>query len=76
MLDRRRFLSTFSSLAAFSAAPFPSPRAISDDFLEQFPTKLPDRSLYESDEEAPPRRRDSGVFTNKEAPRCCMSDWI
>jgi selenocysteine lyase/cysteine desulfurase len=52
MLDRRRFLSTFSSLAAFSAAPFPSPRAISDDFLEQFPTKLPDRSLYESDEEA------------------------
>jgi selenocysteine lyase/cysteine desulfurase len=52
MLGRRRFLSTLSTLAACSAAPLPAPRAISEDFLEQFPTRLPDRSLYESDEEA------------------------
>jgi selenocysteine lyase/cysteine desulfurase len=52
MLDRRSFLSTFSSLAALGAARGPALSAISDDFLAQFPTTLPDRSLYETDEEA------------------------
>jgi len=52
MQDRRSFLSTFSSLAALGAAPLPALSAISDDFLAQFPTQLPDRSLYDTDEEA------------------------
>ena len=52
MLDRRSFLSTFSGLAALGAAPLPAFSAITDDFLAQFPTKLPDRSLYDTDEEA------------------------
>jgi len=52
MLNRRSFLSTFSSFAALGAAPLPARSAISDDFLAQFPTKLPEPSLYEKDEEA------------------------
>src|SRR3974390_1658366 len=52
MLDRRSFLSPFSGLAALGAAPLPAFSAITDDFLAQFPTKLPDRSLYDTDEEA------------------------
>ena len=52
MLDRRSFLSSFSGLAALGATPLPAPSAISDDFLAQFPTKLPDSSLYDQNEEA------------------------
>src|SRR3974390_3527364 len=52
MLDRRSFLSPFSGLAALGAAPLPAFSAITDDFLAQFPTKLPDRSLYDRDPEA------------------------
>jgi isopenicillin-N epimerase len=52
MLDRRSFLSTFPTLAALGAAPLPALSAITDDFLAQFPTKLPERALYDTDEEA------------------------
>ncbi|HVM75008.1 MAG TPA: aminotransferase class V-fold PLP-dependent enzyme [Candidatus Saccharimonadales bacterium] len=52
MLDRRSFLSTIPSIAALSATPFPALSAAADDFLAQFPTSLPDRSLYDKDEEA------------------------
>lgn len=52
MLDRRSFLSTFPSLAALSVAPSAAMSAVTDDFLAQFPTKLPDRALYDTDEEA------------------------
>jgi isopenicillin-N epimerase len=52
MLDRRSFLSTFSGLAALGVAPVAARSVISDDFLAQFPSKLPDPSLYDKDEEA------------------------
>jgi len=52
MLDRRSFLSTVPSVAALGAMPFPAISSVSDDFLAQFPTTLPDPSLYETDEEA------------------------
>ena len=52
MLDRRSFLSTFPSLAAMGTAPLPAMSAFGDDFLAQFPTALPDRALYDKDEEA------------------------
>jgi len=52
MFDRRSFLSTIPSIAALSATPFPALSAAADDFLAQFPTSLPDRSLYDKDEEA------------------------
>ena len=52
MLDRRSFLSTFPSLAAMGTAPLPAMFAFGDDFLAQFPTTLPDRTLYDRDEEA------------------------
>jgi len=53
MLDRRSFLSVFPSLAALGAAPTTTfPKAISDDFLAQFPTELPAPALYDKDEEA------------------------
>ena len=52
MLDRRSFLSTFPSVAALGVVPFPAIPAVTDDFLAQFPTKLPDASLYDTDEEA------------------------
>jgi selenocysteine lyase/cysteine desulfurase len=52
MLDRRSFLSRVSSLAALGAARLPALSTISDDFLAQFPTQLPERALYDKDEEA------------------------
>ena len=52
MLDRRSFLSTFPTFAALGTVPLPSSSRISDDFLAQFPTALPDASLYDKDEEA------------------------
>src|SRR3974390_1488335 len=52
MLDRRSFLSTFSGLAALGAAPLPAFSAITDDFLAQFPTKLPDPAQFSNDGEA------------------------
>jgi len=52
MLDRRSFLSTFPSLAAMGTAPLPALSAMTDDFLAQFPTTLPDPTLYDKDEEA------------------------
>jgi len=52
MLDRRSFLSTFPGVAALGAVPFPAMPDVTDDFLAQFPSKLPDPSLYDTDEEA------------------------
>jgi len=52
MLDRRSFLSAFPTFAALGTVPLPSSSRISDDFLAQFPTALPDASLYDKDEEA------------------------
>lgn len=49
MFDRRSFLSSFAGIAALGAGPVPD--ACSEIF-GQAPDKLPDRSLYDTDEEA------------------------
>jgi len=46
-MDRRGFLSSFAGVAATSALGFGEPLAL----IEQAPTKLPERSLYDADEE-------------------------
>ena len=50
MFDRRNFLS--SLLAAAGAAPALSWNKLSDDLLAGIPGRLPDKSLYETNEEA------------------------
>ena len=49
MVDRRSFLSSFAGLAALAGSPLPE---ACYDVLAQFPDKLPDRSLYDTNEEA------------------------
>jgi isopenicillin-N epimerase len=49
MFDRRSFLSSFAGIAALGSGPLPD---ICSDILGQSPDKLPDRSLYDTDEEA------------------------
>ena len=49
MFDRRSFLSSFAGIAAVGAGPAPD---ICSEILGQSPDKLPDRSLYDTDEEA------------------------
>jgi len=49
MVDRRSFLSSFAGLAALGTSSFPE---ACRDILAQFPDKLPDRALYDTDEEA------------------------
>ncbi len=49
MVDRRSFLSSFASLAALGASPVAS---VYEDILAGYPDKLPDRALYDSNEEA------------------------
>ncbi len=50
MFDRREFLTSFAGAAALgSGANFP---AVCKDMLGQAPDKLPDRALYDKDEEA------------------------
>ncbi len=48
MIDRRGFLSSFAGMAALSGASFPP---VCTDLLGQAPEKLPERSLYDSNEE-------------------------
>jgi len=49
MSDRRGFLSSFLGLAGLAATPLPD---VCQDILAGAPDKLPDRSLYDQDEEA------------------------
>lgn len=51
MVDRRGFLSSFASVAALGTTGNRLPD-LCHDMLAQFPEKLPDRSLYDKDEEA------------------------
>jgi isopenicillin-N epimerase len=52
MVDRRGFLSSFAGLAALSGTRLPAVPEACHDILAQFPDKLPDRSLYDTNEEA------------------------
>ena len=49
MIDRRSFLTSVTGLAALGAGPLPE---VCHDILAQFPEKLPDRALYDTNEEA------------------------
>jgi isopenicillin-N epimerase len=49
MIDRRSFLSSFAGIAALTGAPLPD---VCEDILAHSPDKLPDRSLYDTNEEA------------------------
>jgi len=49
MVDRRSFLSSFAGLAALGTGSFAD---TCQDVLAQFPEKLPERELYDADEEA------------------------
>ena len=49
MIDRRSFLSSVTGLAALGAGPLPE---VCHDILAQFPEKLPDRALNDTNEEA------------------------
>jgi isopenicillin-N epimerase len=49
MFDRRSFLSSFAGIAALGSGPAPD---ICSEILGQSPDKLPDRNLYDTDEEA------------------------
>ena len=49
MIDRRGFLSSFTGMAALGTANFP---AVCKDLLGQAPDKLPESSLYATNEEA------------------------
>lgn len=49
MFDRRSFLSSLAGLGALAKSSFPD---ACHDILAQFPDKLPDRALYDTDEEA------------------------
>jgi len=48
MFDRRSFLSSFAGVAALAGSPLPD---VCQDILAHSPDKLPDRSLYDKDEE-------------------------
>ena len=52
MFDRRAFLSSFAGMAALGGAGIPPSPEVCHDILSQFPDKLPDRALYDSNEEA------------------------
>jgi selenocysteine lyase/cysteine desulfurase len=52
MVDRRSFLSSFAGVAALGSSGLPAMPEACQDVLAQFPQKLPDRSLYDTDEEA------------------------
>jgi len=52
MVDRRSFLSSFAGVAALGGTPLPALPEVCHDILAQFPEKLPDRSLYDTNEEA------------------------
>jgi len=52
MFDRRTFLSSFAGMAALGSAGIPPSPEVCHDILSQFPDKLPDPSLYDSNEEA------------------------
>jgi isopenicillin-N epimerase len=52
MFDRRAFLSSFAGMAALGTAGIPSSPEVCHDILSQLPDKLPDRALYDSNEEA------------------------
>jgi isopenicillin-N epimerase len=52
MVDRRSFLSSFAGIAALGTTGLPAAPKIYEDILAQFPDKLPDRSLYDANEEA------------------------
>jgi isopenicillin-N epimerase len=49
MFDRRSFLSSFAGIAALGSGSVPD---ICSEILGQFPDKLPDRNLYDTNEEA------------------------
>jgi isopenicillin-N epimerase len=49
MMDRRSFLSSFAGLAALAGSPLPD---VCQDILARAPDKLPDRGLYDTNEEA------------------------
>jgi isopenicillin-N epimerase len=49
MVDRRAFLSSFAGMAAIARSPLPD---VCQDILAHSPDKLPDPSLYDTDEEA------------------------
>ncbi len=49
MIDRRGFLSSFASLTAVAGGPWPD---VCQDLLPGATEKMPDRNLYETDEEA------------------------
>jgi isopenicillin-N epimerase len=52
VVGRRSFLSSFAGLAALGSTGLPSLPESCQDFLAQFPDKLPDRAVYGSNEEA------------------------
>lgn len=52
MVDRRSFLSSVAGLAALPANALPALPEACQDILAQFPQKLPDRALYDANEEA------------------------
>jgi len=49
MIDRRAFLSSFAGVAALSGSPLPD---VCQDIVSHSPDKMPDLSLYDTDEEA------------------------
>jgi selenocysteine lyase/cysteine desulfurase len=49
MIDRRGFLSSFAGIAALTGSPLPD---VCQDILARSPDKMPDRSLYDTNEEA------------------------
>jgi aminotransferase class V len=49
MIDRRAFLATFARVAAVTGSRWPG---VCQDMLAHAPDKMPDRSLYDKDEEA------------------------
>src|SRR5271166_1078486 len=49
MIDRRSFLSSFAGITALTGSPLPD---VCQDILGPAPDKLPDRSLYDTNEEA------------------------
>ncbi len=50
MVNRRGFLSSLAGIAGAASAAGLSPKCVAE--LEQEPPKLPDRALYDSNEEA------------------------
>ena len=52
MFDRRGFFSSFAGMLALGTARIPASPEACNDILAQFPDKLPDRGLYDTNEEA------------------------